>query len=342
MNDVIKEIQIGTVLNAKPDDFKKVVWDWQNVEQAIFAVLGNKHDSIRTKFVKDIAGLIHESDQNAVYWITTDTSDVQGEGQSNNYIRSLESFGDISKEFDPEQIFRTRRTAFINQFFETYSQFSMGKSFGEIALPISYRSNMEGPLNGYERMINELDQYRRELEEGLKMIDNVKLYDSTLGKKYVIQENADPLQQTLEFTLAVWNFWSMICLKENKQPFLLIVELPKSMMISDNHDTELKRGIVSMMSILKSICDEATVSMILSSETMFPIYELNIRQRIFLQTHHSDFDMFDENSRQYFGEEVYIEWDKGNHAAACIVDEFTKELNVVQLHVSEVGQANEV
>lgn len=340
MSGIIDSIQIANLVGPAIEGRESVIWDWLEVNQASFSILGDKETSVRVSTVKDIARLIHESDEKAVYWITDDNTELTGEVIKESSIPILDGIGDIDKNYDPEQIFKQRRNNFAQMYFEMFSQGKLGQAFKDVSMPISYRGHNEGPLHGYERMISNLTEYKDELQYALDQVKEVNWHKSNLGRKFIIDSSLNPYQQATAFTLAVWNFWSMICLMEEPQPFLLIIELPKSMVRSDQHDTPIRNTVLSILDTIKSISMEATVSYILSSETMFPIMEMGVRKQILLQTRDSDFDMFEDASRAFFGERIYEEWEKGHKEAGVLLDEFNRETTLISIKVKPYIEDN--
>lgn len=201
---------------------------------------------------------------------TADDSDVLDTNTVSSAIETLEYEADLEQEIDLEQLFRNRRNIFPAIYFELITQGKLGFTFRGNTPQFSYRANAEGPTHGYARLFDRIADIQQAavMKEALQATKQVVWHDTAYGKKFLISKTGNPEEKAAHFVLALWNFWAQICLQDEPQQFLLIIEPPKDMLKSNQHETELKKYIVKVLQTLQEMTEEVTLSFILS----LPIY----------------------------------------------------------------------
>lgn len=339
----IQEIKIADILEPTERENQSVIWDWLDPSFASLAILGDSEASVRKDKVKDIANLIHNNDNKAVYWITDDDSDLLETNNVSNAIEVIEYEADLEPKLDPQQVFRKRRNIFPAIYFELITQGKLGFTYRDNTPPLSYRANVEGPTHGYARLFETIADSKQAnvMKDALQATKSVVWHDTPSGKKFLIPKIGNSEEKASQLVLALWDFWAQICLCDDPQQFLLIIEPPKDMLRSNEHETELKNYIVKVLQTLQEISEEVTLSFILSLETYFPMAEMNMRTRIFLQTVDTDFDVYAEVNKPFFGDRIFNEWEAGNKEAAFLYDEFTQQSLVGTLRIDNSPIASE-
>jgi hypothetical protein len=329
-----REMKLGSVLD---DSKTTILWDWINPEYATLAIVGDQNRSARKDIVRRIAQNIHQHDEQVVFWITSDQSGMNFEAEVNDSVTWLEAMPDLPIEYDPNQYFRERRGIFPATFFEL-----IVLSIGEFKLRehipvITYRAHAEGPTHGYKRAFESLDNTKAKasLLQALSEIGNVRWHLTPEGRKFVIPAGVSRYEKAAWMVLAMWNFWAQVCRVDHPQQYLLIIEPDKEVMLGE-HESELKNYVFRCLDVMRSMTDEVTMSLLLSLETMFPIPELGIRKRILMQTHESDIDMFTPEHKEFFGDRLYEEWEKGHSYVAYLLDSYTGKSCIVEIHPDQI------
>ncbi|MGF7033406.1 hypothetical protein J2T17_004354 [Paenibacillus mucilaginosus] len=293
---------------------------------ATLAIMGDAKRSGRKDIVQKIASNIHRHDDQAVLWITSEVpEDVLGTIHDDS-IPWIEAQPDLPEDMDPAHYFRNRRNLILNTYLNLVAKARGGFSLGDVVPEYSYRRHMEGPSYGYMRFLEAHPdkEKARILMEALEQAQSVTWLLTPQGRRLIIPKDASTYEKAAIMVLGIWNFWAQICRIENAQQFLVIIEPDKDMMMGE-HDSELKVFIENALNVCREMSEEITMSLLLSTETVFPVPELYIRTRVFMELAKSDLDMFTEDSRNFFGQELYEEWDKGNRYAAFIIDQKSGE-----------------
>ncbi|GGG17522.1 hypothetical protein [Paenibacillus abyssi] len=337
-----REMKMGHVIDS-PDT--AIRWDWMNPSYATLAVVGDSVRSSRKAMVSKIAHNIHQHDNQAVFWITADQTEHSSSVEIDDSIAWLEDRPDISKDYDPNQYFRDRRSIFPAVYFDLMAQGKGQFRLRDYVPSITYRSHMEGPTHGYQRLFEGIQdpQIRETLLGAHKKVQNgVEWHITDTGRKFIIPSGVSKEEKAAAMVLSMWSFWSYICRIERPQQFLLIIEPDKDVMLGE-HGTELKNYIIRTMDVIQKLTEELTLAVLLSSDTMFPVSEMAIRTRVFLETHESDMDMFTPEHKEFFGERLYREWEKGNSHVAYIQDFYSGKSCVGDLNPAAIAftEANE-
>ncbi|MCY9665871.1 hypothetical protein M5X11_12990 [Paenibacillus alginolyticus] len=336
-----REMIMGCVLEGHQAN-TPIRWDWMNPDYATIAFLGDKEKSARKNIVSKVARNIHLYDDKVVFWITSDLSGESYPTETDDSIAWLEEKPDLPAAHDPNQYFRDRRGIFPATYFDLTAQGKGGFNFREYVPAVSYRAHMEGPTHGYHRIFESMgnSSAKEVLLHAINDTCKVKWHVTPEGRKFIIPAGVSVYEKAAAMVLAMWSFWAQICRLDNPQQFMLIIEPDKDILLGE-HESEFKNHIFRTLDVMRSLSDEITMSLMLSLETMFPIPELGIRTRVYLQTYQSDFDMLTDEHEEFFGPLLYEEWGKGNSHVAYIQDSYTGESCIGELHPDRIRFAEQ-
>lgn len=321
--DIQKPIILGNFYHGNGE----MAWAWWMYQHAQLAIVGDKDRSPRRKIVAEIAELLNQRDQDCVYFITPEKPG-DGEEVTINAIPWVEEFPDPPEIFEDRQTFIDNRHFFSTSYFNLYAK-KLGVPRSQLLPPIRFKPYVEGPLFGYKRAIEGLNNdvpYKEALLQSLNDLAKIPwIHVKDKGRIFNINTNGDIYDQTLSLLMGAWSFWAHTCHAENPQQMLLIVEVPKEL-LRYGIDPMVDKIVFQTLQILKYVSIVTTTTFILSSDMLYPAPELNFRYKLLLQTYDSDLDFRNENIRQNIDPVIFEEWERGNINVGLWMDDAAADI----------------
>ncbi|MBP1931825.1 hypothetical protein [Ammoniphilus resinae] len=326
------------IIIGKNHNQAEMAWAWWHEHHARLAIVGDSQLSPRKEMIKSIAGLIHGRDSNAVFWITDDPKSSLSEVYPIQSIPWVEQFPDPPKEIVDRDIFIANRKFFSSSFFSLLAQ-KKGILRKDLFPPTSYQGHIEGPMGGYIRAIQTLEDEDKKtwLMNEIMDLENVYWYKTKDGGRKFYLNSEGEYQKALSFLVAAWSFWAYTCELEEAQQMLLIIEPPKEFLMAHT-DPMIQEIIVEALRILNNLSVTTTTTVILSSETFNPIPFHNYRYRVIFQTKDSDIDLSTpENKKAIQMPSLYNAWEMGNDDKGLWEDNHTGERFVLSFSGEDVS-----
>ncbi|KJD43790.1 hypothetical protein [Paenibacillus terrae] len=312
------------ILGEDVETAAEVFWPWHEEEHSTIIVVGSATKSPRLSFVERLISEIQTQDREAVYRITT-SDKVLGVRFDSDAILWSEKMPDPSELYEDRDVFINNRRFFSSAYFNLIA-FSKGVTRSDLMPPTSYKWHMEGPLNGYIRTIENLEEshaLKNELKHELEKLCRVPWFKSKEnGTVYYLEESEDLTIRALSFLRAVWSFWAMVGKLDEPQQMVLAVDIPRELLeVTLN---PLVTEIVSVsFNILRYLSYETTLGLLLSSEMMYPAPEKQFRNKIVFNTDlDSDFNLNSDDIKLAINPLLYEKWDKGEPNTGVYFDDF--------------------
>ncbi|WP_240416668.1 hypothetical protein [Paenibacillus periandrae] len=300
-----------------------ITWPWFEEQHSTMTIIGSLNNSPRLKLVDRIINEIQSQNTNIVFRISN-SNKVSGVSVDSDAILWTEKIPDPSEEFEDRDIFIENRRTFSTSYFNLFAM-SKGIKRSELLPNTSYRWHMEGPLNGYQRIIENLDDdhpYKLDLMHELEKISIVPWYKSKEnGAVFQLDQSSKVVNKALSFLRAVWSFWSIIGMLDDEKKILLTIDVPPEIL-----DFKLEKDIAEVVSfsfdILRYLAYETTVALLISSDMMYPAPEKEIRHKIiFNSSEVTDFDLNSEDIKPGIDPFLFEMWGKGEQTAGIHFDD---------------------
>jgi hypothetical protein len=319
---IIKPIVIGNFAEGG-----EMAWAWWHEQHCRLAIIGDKELSPIKGFIRGVSRLVSGRDSKSVYWITKEEKSSLSEVKSLEGIPWVERFPDPPKEFQDREIFIENRKFFSSSFF-TLLAGSKGIERKDLMPSSYYQGHLEGPMGGYLRTVENMEDGERKawLQEEINALESVHWYKTKEeGTKYYLDDSGNLYQKALSFLVAAWSFWTYTCQIDEPQQLLLIIEPPKELLLP-GVDPVVQNIVVETLRILNNLSITTTTTVILASETFYPIPEQNYRFRIFFQTKDSDIELTSSANKQAIQLPIlYESWESGRSDAGMWEDSYSGE-----------------
>jgi hypothetical protein len=305
----------------------EMAWAWWHEQHSRLALIGDKKQSPTKQIIQSVAKLIHERDPKSVYWITDEEKSSLSEVVGMDSISWVEAFSDPPVEYEDRKIFIENRKFFSTSFFRLLAG-TKGIHRKDLMPPSSYKAHVEGPMAGYIRTIDQMQdgEHKQWLQSEVKALSNVYWYQTRQeGTKYYLKTDGNEYDRALSFLTAAWSFWTYTCQVDDPKQLLLIIEAPKEFLVP-NADPLVQEIIAEALRILSFLSITTTTTVILASETFYPIPEQNYRFRVFFETRDSDIDLtLPENKEVIQLPSLFEAWENGLSKVAMWEDNYTGE-----------------
>ncbi|USK62319.1 hypothetical protein [Peribacillus asahii] len=304
--------------------FKEIekVWDWTNLHHARAAFIGDNTDSNKRACLEALAREKMKDDPHSVYWITP--FPVQTEGKTIEFfdLAVFEALPYSSEEATVgSEDFPKRRMDFLQKYLDLVAA-KKGEERTDIIPLCSYLPNKEGAFLGYVRALETMqDEHKKNYlhDEFSKLTHIPWVYQEGKGYHYVYENTPSDAETLLSFLVGCWAFWSYTALLHEPKDLLLIIEVPSALAQIETNP-EFKQTIQEVLYYLSILSNDITCTSIVSTETFFPIPELNIRHHFYWNYNSKDFDWRLEDNRGYFPDSLIKSWSAGEKDKALWKD----------------------
>lgn len=315
-----KPISIGH--NAVTGD--AVEWPWSEAAYSTMTIVGGSNNSPRLALVESIIKEANQQDAKSVYQIRMGKPKSHEIAIPSDAISWSGQFSDPPSDVEDRDVFIGHRIFFCSNYFGLLAQ-SKGVLRSELLPPTSYRWNLEGPLEGYRRAIENLDSnhpYKLSLESELNKLDeNIWYQSDSDGMCFYIEHTNDVYALARNFLLAVWSFWAEVAKMDDPQTILLVIDMPKSL-VEFSLDPEVTQVVVRALEILRYLTRETTTTMLLSSEMLYPAPELQFRHKIIFQSSEDgDFKLGNEEIKHYLSQDHIQYWINHQSESGILFDD---------------------
>lgn len=288
-----------------------VQWPWTEEDFSTMTIVGSADNSPRLSLVENIIQEAIQQDSKSVFQIRVGKPSSHESAISSDAISWNGQFSDPPSDVEDRDIFIGNRMFFCSNYFGLLAQ-SKGVTRSELLPPTSYRWNIEGPLEGYRRAIDNLDEehpYKLSLQSEMKKLDEAHWYQSDQsGFIFYMEESHDDYALAQNFLYAVWSFWAEVGKLDDPQQMLLVIEMPKAL-VNITLDPEVNQVVIRALEILRYLTRETTTTMLLSSEMLYPAPELHFRHKIIFQSaEDGDFKLENEDINHYIGRDHIQYW----------------------------------
>lgn len=323
MSELLKPIVIGDYFHGG-----EMGWAWYHHNHSRLAIIGDNELSPKRAIVRELARELQKRDEKVVYWVTGEEDLAPGQEYSVDAIYWIEELPDPPIEYVDRDIFIENRKFFSSAYMQLLCKIR-GTNPRLIFPTISYRSHIEGPMHGYLRAINQVQDHEvkewfvRKFEE-LQTVSWTQTKEE--GRKYYICRNGSIYEKALSLLKALWSFWAYTAKMDSPQQLMLIIEPPKELLLHTD-DPIIRNILGEALRIMKYLTEELTLSLVLSSEAMYPILDHHYRYKIIFQTKDSDIDLWDEENQKNIGyPPLYEAWQNGRIEAGLFEDSYTGNL----------------
>jgi hypothetical protein len=305
----------------------EMAWAWWHEHHSRLAIVGDNHISPKRAIVQQIARQVHQRDPKAVYWITGEEQKSLSEVFLVESILWTEQYPDPSEEYADSQTYVNNRKFFSASFLQLLAGVK-GVSRQDMFPPSAYRPSLEGPLLGHLRSLEAMPEVQNKewLRNEFKALEKVVWYKTKgEGMKYHIERSESLYETALSFLKAIWSFWAHTANMDDPQQLLLIIEPPKELLLP-NTPPHVKEIVGEALRIMKYLTEVTTTSLVLASETLYPVPHHHYRYTLMFQTKDSDVDLWENTNREAINfPPLYEAWDNGKIEAGIWEDHFTKE-----------------
>lgn len=301
-------------------------WHWYDLYSSKTAIIGDKKQSNKMQLLEKISDTLYHIDHRSLFWI----GDVRpGDSETSDDFNMIEFESQPAERHVRNGPFEETRMSFVQLYFEALC-IKRGVARSELIPLASYRKHQEGPLNGYLRAINSLqDSEEKEwLQNEIKQLEAIT-WNYKRGYVYEIHEAEDPIDLLIEYIKGMWSYWALTSSLAEAQQMLLVIDIPKK--LTDlNTSTEIKEIIRKLLGSMIQLSEIITVSVIISTETMYPVPELNIRHQLYLPYSSNDFSWQQAENQPFFNSEVIEEWSNKSSNCGLWLDFATGEKVTIQ------------
>lgn len=315
MSELLKPIVIGDYF-----DGGEMGWAWYHPNHSRLALIGDNQLSPKREMLKEFASQFQSRDDKVIYWVTGEESPVPNDEYNVDGIQWIEEFPDPPEEFEDRDIFINNRKFFSSSYMELLSKIK-GVDRRQTFPSVSYQQHAEGPLNGYIRAINniedvELKEWFTSKIEALKTVTWHETKEE--GRKYYVNRSGSIYETALSFLESLWSFWADTAKMDDPQQLVLIVEPPKELLTYEL-DPIIREITSEALRITRYLTDVLTLSLILSTDTLYPADEHFYRYRVVFQTKDSDIDLWTEENEQALPP-LFEAWRNGKTEAGVFED----------------------
>lgn len=296
-------------------------WNWKDLYNCKLAIIGCNKLSHKQQLISNISNILNEGDPKTVFKIGSfqyDTDTINSI-EHQDFYNLLEFENGPTTESVISAEFESRRMDFVQILLKLYSM--LLKTPRTELLPLaSYQKSIEGPLIGYLRAAEKMEEGENKewVLEQFQSLEKIKwFYDK--GYTYFLDESKHELELLMDLLKGVWSYWALTSTLEKPQQMLLILDIPKKLTAIDA-DPSVKEITKQLISYMVSLTDEITLSLILSTETMFPVPELNLRYHLYLNYDSKDFDWRESDNTFYFSPEIIDRWSQGSRGDGIWLD----------------------
>lgn len=312
------------IIGKDPETSEEVSWPWFEDEHSTLIIVGasDSNESPREQFLNYVLSEI-QLQQPSIYRITSDNEKI-GVCFESDAISWSEELPDPPEDFEDRESFIKNRRFFSSAYFSLLG-LAKGITRSDLLPPTSYRWHMEGPLFGYIRAINNLEDSnpnKSELLQEISALGSVKWFKSKeKGTVYHLDNEGDVSRKAMSFLRAVWSFWAMVGKIEEQQQMILVIEIPNEL-LDINNDKQVSEIISYAFDILRYLSYETTLTIVISSEMLYPAPAKGFRHKVVYKASRvTDFDLTDEDIKHAINPLLFELWDSGENSAGIHFDD---------------------
>ncbi len=323
-----KYIMINTIMHPLEIGKEKFKWDWSNRFNCIAAVIGDNESSAKQKFIQQIAYEISQKDNQSVFWIGPRMVRGKELNEDGFVLDLLEFESHPTSEKHVAHEFESERMQLVQVYLKILSLVKGIKREDLVPLA-SYQKHVEGPLHGYLRAIDSIENtsHKEWIDNQFSGLKRIK-WEYQDGYRYVYDSHISDEEGLLDLFKGVWSFWALTSTFITPQQLLLVVDIPK-VLTDINTPKEIKSIVKELLEILSKLSEKITLTVMISTETMFPIPELNIRHQLFLKYDSLDYDWRVPSNQNFFPAEVLDGWIRNEPNKGVWFDFFSGEVAVL-------------
>lgn len=300
---------------------EKFEWHWYDLYSSKTAIIGDKNKSNKMQLLEMISDTLYQIDHKSLFWI----GDVRpGNLETSDQFNMLEFESQPAERHVRNGPFEETRMSFVQLYFEALC-IKRGVTRSELIPLASYRKHQEGPLNGYLRAINSLQdsEEKKWLLNELKELETIN-WNYKRGYVYEIKDVKSPVDLLIDYIKGMWSYWALTSSLAEPQQMLLVIDIPKALTDMDTN-VEIKSIISKLLGSMVQLSEIITVSVIISTETMYPIPELNIRHQLYLPYSSNDFSWHQVENQPFFNSDIIEAWSNNNSSCGLWIDFATGE-----------------
>ncbi len=174
----------------------------------------------------------------------------------------------------------------------------------------------EGPLMGYVRASEHLNEdIKEKFMAHINALDHIIWGNENDLFEFEAKSNGDHNKEFLEFVKGIWSFWVYSMISFTEEFRVVCVEVPTTL-YDESHGNDLD----IMLGILEDIASLSKITIILTSDSVEPIKQREIRYKCIVNNNGRDYD-FTSSSLEFN--------DEGN--SFILVDDTYKEKNIGKL-----------
>lgn len=258
------------------------VWNHNIEAQARLGIISKEKDS---KIINFLKGKFREKNEVNYHMSTSGTSNVV-EFTDTLSILHFEEFPSQG-ENNP---FSNDRMKWVQMYFSLISMIH-NKERSEFVPLASFRAHAEGPLIGYYRAIQNMEESDEKslLNIHLQKLENVE-WNISVDEDFVYKIQGDTDQELLEsFFIGAWAYWLYTAFIVDPRPINLFVELD-GLMVNFPVQDEKRKFITFIADSLARLTFQLNMSFVIKSPTLFPIPESLVEHLLIQDIQTADMD----------------------------------------------------
>lgn len=255
----------GVMVKIAENEDGIFVWNHNIDAQARLGIISKEKDSLLVDFLKE---KFREKNEVNYHMSTSETSNVVEFTDT----LSILHFEEFPSQGENNQ-FSNDRMKWVQMYFSLISMIHH-KERSEFVPLASFRAHAEGPLIGYYRAIQNMEESEEKsiLNTHLQKLENVK-WNISVDEDFVFKIQGETNEELLEsFFIGAWAYWLYTAFIVDPRPINLFVELD-GLMVDFPVLAEKRKFITFITDSLARLTFQLNMSFTLKSPTLFPIPE---------------------------------------------------------------------
>lgn len=257
-------------------------WAHMSAESSRLGILsGNRQVPVIRKLRKEM-----QTQNHRLFKLTTEPL---SEGREEDNLSILE-FEKVPAEGGEQSEYFQQRMEWVQRYFNMISEIN-GKKRNEFIPLVRYRPHQEGPLMGYIRSIDELNNSddKELLNYHLDKLRKVQWFYSP-EEGYTFHITGESQEERLEsFYIGAWSYWLLTAALEGDNPLNLLIEFD-DMLESYPIMGKKREALEYAAASLGKLTFVLQMSLIIQSPTVFPLQESLAEHLLIMDTESKDMD----------------------------------------------------
>jgi hypothetical protein len=275
--------------------------DMKDVKSSRLGVIRGKEE-VTDRWLKSISSMRLNENPKSVFTISL-AGKREGETLVKDCLNILE-FEKIPAADDTS--FSKKRMELVQLYLNSISRKYNRERAGFIPLA-SYRKHIEGPLEGYLRAINKMEE-SIDKEILIKEFDTLAAvewsYEEGKGYNYTIDQS----DSYLSLLKGIWSFWLLTSSLQEENDLMLFIEVPDNL----NHlesESLVKEDLKFLLGLIVDLTFDLRLAIILVSSHLYPLPELPMSHMLYFNNSATDLSF--EVKEDFYSKDLLAYWEEG-------------------------------